>query len=95
MALYVACVIFAEWPLDAHRMTLGRCPGQILNKEVEQMKRSLVGRGMRFPFVLITFFWGSRNLVGISIQHSDSEEEELFVYDSMQICPEEFDFGIE
>ena len=38
---------------------------------------------------------GSRNLVGISIQHSDSEEEELFVYDSMQICPEEFDFGIE
>lgn len=61
MALYVACVIFAEWPLDAHRMTLGRCPGQILNKEVEQMKRSLVGRGMRFPFVLITFFfflWG-------------------------------------
>ena len=41
-------------------------------------------------------FWGgSRNLVGIPIQHSDSEEEEFFVYDSMQIRPEKFDFGIE
>ena len=38
---------------------------------------------------------GSRNLVGIPIQHSDSEEEELFVHDSMQIRPEKFDFGIE
>ena len=35
---------------------------------------------------------GSRNLVGIGIQLSDSEEEELFVHDSMQVCPEEFDF---
>ena len=37
----------------------------------------------------------SRNLVGIPIQHSDSEKEELFVHDSMQIRPEKFDFGIE
>ena len=33
--------------------------------------------------------------MGIAIQLSDSEEEEFFVYDSMQISPEKFDFGIE
>ena len=32
--------------------------------------------------------WGSRNLVGIAIQLSDSEEEKLFVHDSMQVSPE-------
>ena len=31
---------------------------------------------------------GSRNLVGIAIQLSDSEEEKLFVHDSMQVSPE-------
>lgn len=30
-----------------------------------------------------------------AIQHNNSEQKELFVHDSMQICPEEFDFGIE
>ena len=45
--------------------------------------------------LVIEFLGGSRNLVGIGIQLSDSEEEELFVHDSMQVCPEEFDFGIE
>ena len=30
--------------------------------------------------------------MGIAIQHGDSEEEELFFHDSMQIRPEEFDF---
>ena len=39
--------------------------------------------------------WGSRNLVGIAIQLCDSEEEEFLVYDSMQIRPEKFDFGVE
>ena len=38
---------------------------------------------------------GSRNLVGITIQHGDSEKKELFVGNSMQIRPEEFDFCIE
>ena len=38
---------------------------------------------------------GSRNLVGIAIQLSDSEEEEFFVGYSMLISPEKFDFGIE
>lgn len=37
----------------------------------------------------------SRKSVGITIQLCDSEEEEFFVYDSMQIRPEKFDFGIE
>ena len=37
----------------------------------------------------------SRFSEGIAIQLSDSEEEEFFVYDSMQISPEKFDFGIE
>ena len=41
------------------------------------------------------FFWGSRNLVGIAIQLSDSEEEEFFVGYPMLISPEKFDFGIE
>ena len=31
---------------------------------------------------------GSRNLVGIAIQLSDTEEEKLFVHDSMQVSPE-------
>ena len=39
--------------------------------------------------------WGSRNLVGIAIQLSDSEEEEFFVSYPMLISPEKFDFGIE
>ena len=39
--------------------------------------------------------WSSRKSVGITIQLCDSEEEEFFVYDSMQIRPEKFDFGIE
>ncbi len=38
---------------------------------------------------------GSRNLVGIAIQLSDSEEEEFFVGYPMLISPEKFDFGIE
>ena len=38
--------------------------------------------------ILQQFFWGSRNLVGIAIQLSDSEEEKLFVHDSMQVSPE-------
>ena len=42
-----------------------------------------------------SWFWGSRNLVGITIQHGDSEKKELFVGNSMQIRPEEFDFCIE
>lgn len=37
----------------------------------------------------------SRKSVGITIQLCDSEEEEFFVYDSMQIRPENFDFGVE
>ena len=40
-------------------------------------------------------FRGSRNLVGIAIQLSDSEEEEFFVGYSMLISPEKFDFGVE
>lgn len=39
--------------------------------------------------------WGSRNLVGIAIQLSDSEQEKLLVGYSMLISPEKFDFGIE
>ena len=31
---------------------------------------------------------GSRNSVGIAIQLSDSEQEKLFVHDSMQVSPE-------
>ena len=38
---------------------------------------------------------GSRNLVGIAIQLSDSEQEKLLVGYSMLISPEKFDFGIE
>ena len=38
--------------------------------------------------VLIMMFRGSRNSVGIAIQLSDSEEEKLFVHDSMQVSPE-------
>ena len=38
---------------------------------------------------------GSRNLVGIAIQLSDSEEEEFFVGYPMLISPEKFDFGVE
>ena len=34
------------------------------------------------------FYRGSRNSVGIAIQLSDSEEEKLFVHDSMQVSPE-------
>ena len=33
-------------------------------------------------------FRGSRNSVGIAIKLSDSEEEKLFVHDSMQVSPE-------
>ena len=40
-------------------------------------------------------FQGSRNLVGIAIQLSDSEQEKLLVGYSMLISPEKFDFGIE
>ena len=40
-------------------------------------------------------FGGNRNLVGIAIQLSDSEEEEFFVGYPMLISPEKFDFGIE
>ena len=38
---------------------------------------------------------GSRNLVGIAIQLSDSEQEKLLVGYSMLISPEKFDFGVE
>ena len=38
---------------------------------------------------------GSRNLVGIAIQLSDSEQEKLLVGYPMLISPEKFDFGIE
>ena len=41
------------------------------------------------------FFGGSRNLVGIAIQLSDSEQEKLLVGYSMLISPEKFDFGVE
>ena len=44
---------------------------------------------------LLCVKWGSRNLVGITIQLSDSEEEEFFVGYPMLISPEKFDFGIE
>lgn len=44
---------------------------------------------------LYELFGGSRNLVGIAIQLSDSEEEEFFVGYPMLISPEKFDFGIE
>ena len=44
-------------------------------------------RGMGVVF-LEGFFRVSRNLVGIAIQLSDSEEKELFVHDSMQVSPE-------
>lgn len=37
----------------------------------------------------------SRKLVGISIQHGNSEKEEPFVSNPTQICSEEFNFGIE
>ena len=46
-------------------------------------------------FSVFSLNWGSRNLVGITIQHGDSEKKELFVGNSMQIRPEEFDFCIE
>ena len=42
-----------------------------------------------------TLFRGSRNLVGIAIQLSDSEQEKLLVGYSMLISPEKFDFGVE
>ena len=45
--------------------------------------------------ILYMIFGGSRNLVGIAIQLSDSEEEEFFVGYPMLISPEKFDFGIE
>ena len=56
-------------------------------------KASKCGTGNRYR--LPRFFWGSRNLVGIAIQLSDSEEEEFFVGYPMLISPEKFDFGIE
>ena len=43
-----------------------------------------------FLKTIVTIYGSSRKLVGIAIQHSDSEEEELFVHDSMQIRPEEW-----
>ena len=42
----------------------------------------------RIHIPLPGFFRVSRNLVGIAIQLSDSEEKELFVHDSMQVSPE-------
>ena len=55
---------------------------------------------MKSPTTIECFFayagyGGSRNLVGIAIQLSDSEEEEFFVGYSMLISPEKFDFGVE
>ena len=47
-----------------------------------------------FPFTIVKK-GGSRNLVGIAIQLSDSEQEKLLVGYSMLISPEKFDFGIE
>ena len=46
-------------------------------------------------FIGFLQYRGSRNLVGIAIQLSDSEEEEFFVGYPMLISPEKFDFGIE
>ena len=37
---------------------------------------------------LVAVMGGSRKSVGIAIQLSDSEEEKLFVHDSMQVSPE-------
>ena len=55
-----------------------------------------------FPTFYFHFRWtlrhkkgGSRNLVGIAIQLSDSEQEKLLVGYSMLISPEKFDFGVE
>ena len=73
--------------------------GQKLHNRVEIWKKQLLDFGKRNR--LINFLegkrnnGGSRNLVGIAIQLSDSEEEEFFVGYSMLISPEKFDFGVE
>ena len=42
-----------------------------------------------------TKLWGSRNLMGVSVELCDSKEEKLFIRHSMEISSEEFDFSIE
>ena len=42
----------------------------------------------QFASIGQTFSRSSRNSVGIAIQLSDSEQEKLFVHDSMQVSPE-------
>ena len=70
----------------------------------ESLQRHKVSEGWILP--ILTYFVvyamlscgkkrGSRNLVGIAIQLSDSEQEKLLVGYSMLISPEKFDFGIE
>ncbi len=44
---------------------------------------------------LIDNFWGSRNLMGISLGLCDSKEEKLFICHSMKISSGKFDFSIE
>ena len=39
--------------------------------------------------------WGSRNLMGVSVELCDSKEEKLFIRHSMKISSEKFDFSIE
>ena len=68
------------------------------------LRRSVSNSLFSFAEVLFNFtlqpscypnLGGSRNLVGIAIQLSDSEQEKLLVGYSMLISPEKFDFGIE
>ena len=44
---------------------------------------------------LQAFTWGSRNLMGVSVELCDSKEEKLFICHSMKISSEKFDFSIE
>ena len=60
--------------------------------------RAALGKGKLLTLATVCdarFIGVSRNLVGICIQVSESEEEELFVCHSSKVSPEEFDFGIE
>ena len=68
------------------------------------LRRSVSNSLFSFAEVLFNFtlqpscypnLGGSRNLVGIAIQLSDSEQEKLLVGYSMLISPEKFDFGVE